>query len=275
MQLPPETVGEMMTGERPKPEDDPARPADLPDPPVSPALLRALAAHPAEMAHLIKSLHVQVRDEEGLLDLMQRVAAEAVRLIDDVDWAGVTAEFAGAPFTTAHTHSRVLIVDEGQYDEGDGPCLRALRTGRTVTMTFDEVRDAWPHLARTAAAAGVVAFRAEPLYACERSVGALNMYSAEPQGLQAPDADLLAVLTDYLGRGLSAYSAVQPAMAPAIRLKAAMQNRELIGQAIGVLMAVYDIDTERARSRLRAIASAQGVDLVSAATALIDGHTRR
>ena len=39
------------------------------EPPVSPALLRALAAHPDQMAHLIAALHRPVHDAETLLDL--------------------------------------------------------------------------------------------------------------------------------------------------------------------------------------------------------------
>lgn len=261
-----------MTSEHSQPDPDPD--ADLTVTPMSPAMVRALAAHPTEMARLVENLRGRVRDERSLLTLMQRVAAEAVRLIDDVHWAGVTAQFAESPFTTAHTHARVLIVDEGQYGEGDGPCLRALRTGRTVSMTHSEVLAIWPQLARVAESAGVVAFHAEPLHARERSVGALNLYSARPDGLRAPDPDVLTVLTEYLGRGLSAYSALQLGEAQAVRLRAALRDRELIGQAIGVLMALEDISAAQARLRLQGMASAQRVDLAVVALDLIDGHTR-
>ncbi len=264
-----------MTSEQSSPEAHPDRPDDAADQPMCPAFLRALAAHPTEMAQLVEGLHGQVRDEDSLLDLMQRVAAEAVRLIEDVDWAGVTAQFAGAPFTTAHTDSRVLVVDEGQYGEGDGPCLRALRTGQTVFMTFDEVSATWPHLARAAHAVGVAAFRAEPLHARAHSVGALNMYSARSGGLQAPDRDLLTVLTEYLNRGLSAYSASRPGESEAARLKSALTNREIIGQAIGVLMAMYDMTSEQARARLQATASAHGIDVLIAAADVIEDRTGR
>ncbi len=264
-----------MTSEQQYPEAQPERPGDGAAQPMSPALLRALAAHPAEMAQLVEGLHGDVRDQDSLLDLMQRVAAEAVRLIEDVDWAGVTAEFGGPPFTTAHTDSRVLVVDEGQYGQGDGPCLRALRTGRTVLMTFDEVSAAWPHLAHAAHAAGVVAFRAEPLYARERSVGALNLYSARSGGLRAPDPYLLTVLTEYLSRGLAAFSATRPGESEAIKLKSALAQREVVGRATGVLMALYDMTADEARSRLQATASAHGVDVVTAAADVITDHTRR
>ena len=99
----------------PAPDDHsrPDGPADQDEGGMSPAMLSALAAHPERMVDLIQSLGRRVRDEDGLLDLMGRASREAVRLIDDVHWAGVTAQFAGAPFTAAHTDETVLVVDEG------------------------------------------------------------------------------------------------------------------------------------------------------------------
>src|ERR1700712_4950109 len=175
----------------------------------SAALLRALAAHPEQMAQLIEELHRRVRDEDTLVDLMGRASREAVRLLTDVHWAGVTAQFAGAPFTAAHTDDRVLVVDEGQYEQHDGPCLRSMRTDRTVRMTDQQVRVLWPHLADVADRAGVRSFRAEPLHARDTAVGSLNLYSATPNGLADPDPDVLTVLTEYLDRGLADYSAAQ------------------------------------------------------------------
>jgi len=77
----------------------------------------------------------------SLIDLMFRASHEAVRLVDDVDWAGVTAQFAGPAFTAASTDRRVMIVDEGQYGQGDGPCLQALRTDRPVSIVGREGMD--------------------------------------------------------------------------------------------------------------------------------------
>jgi ANTAR domain len=177
---------------------------------------------------------------------MYRASYEAVRLVDDVDWAGVTAQFAGPAFTAASTHRRVMIVDEGQYGQGDGPCLQALRTDRPVSMTIEQVVDQWPILAAAAREAGVRAFHAEPLHARHRAVGCLNMYSATTGGLQDPDPDLLVVLTEYLDRGLADYSAAQPGEPDAHRLQETLRVRFTVNQALGVLMATHGITADQA-----------------------------
>src|SRR4051812_46739897 len=163
----------------------------------SAAMTRALAAHPTDLARLTNELHRRVSDEDSLIDLMHRSSREAVRMLSGVDWAGVTAQFAGFPFTAAHTEQLVLVVDEGQYGQGDGPCLQALRTGHAVTMSSEEVSARWPLLDRAVRAVGVRTFHAQPLHARNQAVGCLNLYGGKP-GTLNPDPDLLAVLTEYL-----------------------------------------------------------------------------
>ena len=208
---------------------------------ASAALIRALAAHPEDIARLVDELHRRVTDEDSLLDLMHRTSREAVRMITDVHWAGVTAQFAGAPFTAANTDSRVLVVDEGQYGQGDGPCLQSMRTDQVVVMTEEQVADSWPLLAAATRAAGVHAFHAEPLHARGQAAGSLNLYSATPGGLQDPDPDVLTVLTEYLDRGLTDYSAAQPGEPDAHRLQTSLRRRHVVNQAVGALMAAHGV----------------------------------
>ena len=85
----------------------PASPCPPPDadPPVagvSAAFIRALAAHPQDMADLMDALHRRVVDEDSLLDLTGSASREAVQLLEDAHWTGVTAQFAGIPVTAAH-----------------------------------------------------------------------------------------------------------------------------------------------------------------------------
>lgn len=64
--------------------------------------MRALAAHPEQMADLIGALHRRAIDTATLLDLMGRIARQAVLLLDGVGWAGITAQIDGPPLTCAH-----------------------------------------------------------------------------------------------------------------------------------------------------------------------------
>ena len=211
--------------------------------------MRALAAHPQEMGELIETLHGRAFDAVMLLDLMGRVSREAVRLLPGVGWAGITAQFDGLPLTAAHTDLRVLIVDERQYADHDGPCLRAMRTNTTIAMTATEMDDVWPLLARAAREVGVRSVLALPLSANGRSVGALNLYSPV-DAVPTPDADFLTVLTEYAGRGLADFqnSEAQPSADEVLRR--AVAESAGVERAVGLLMQMHGFDVGYARDVL-------------------------
>src|ERR1700712_536647 len=242
------------------------------DPPVSAALLRALAAHPDRIAHLVQALHRPVSDADTLLDLMSRAAREAVDMIPDVHWAGVTAQFDDDPMTTANTDQRVLFVDESQYELDDGPCLQAMRTDTRIAMTVEQVLARWPELVQAAVQAGVVSFLALPLHAHLVSAGSLNLYSGHRGGLRDPDPDLLTVLSEYLGRGLSAYADSLPLHAQAARIRLALADREVLNQAIGILMALEDLDQDQAWDAIQQRAETQQIPVTEYCTDLVSRH---
>jgi GAF domain-containing protein len=234
-----------------------------PDEPVdwSPALKRALEHSPVEMARLMGHLSGRVSDADTLLDLMTRASQEAVRMIADAHGAGVTARFAGAPFTAAHTDDAVLLIDEGQYHEGDGPCLSAARSDRRVAVTLPDVEARWPLVAAAAAQVGIRSFLAEPLHVRPVVVGSFNLYSRRPEGLRVPDPDVLIVLLDYLDRGLADYLAAQPGEAHARNLVSALRRRQVVNQAAGVLMARHDVNVDQAFGLIEDEARRRAVDV--------------
>jgi len=201
----------------------------------------SFAAHRICMAELMLVLDRRVQDEDSLLDLLARASREAVRLVDDADWAGVTLRFAGEPYTAAHTDPRVLVVDQGQYEQGDGPSLAAMRTDQWVAATGTQTRPQWPHLAPIADAAGVWAYLATPLHAGNRAIGSLNLYSARPEGIRTPDPDVLTVLTGYLDRGLTDYSAGHQDRDPTVQHL--LRDRRVIAQAVDILMVLTTSST--------------------------------
>lgn len=253
----------------------PGAPHDASSPPQRPAtsaFLRASAAYPGQTAEMVASLLRPARTADDLLDLLDRACREAVRTIGDVDWAGISAYLGGPPFTAAHTAQRVLIVDEGQYAENDGPCVQAVRTDTQVAMTLDEVSGRWPHLTQAATDAGVLSFLALPLHAAGKAVGSLNLYSAHAGGVRNPQPDLLTVLAELLDRGLGDYLSVLPLQLRAQQLLAALTERVTINTAVGILMAKADIDHHAADDQLRGTADRLGVSTAALAALIVGEH---
>lgn len=241
-------------------------------PPESAALIRALAAHPEQTANLILALHRRAVDADALLNLMGRISREAVRLLPGVGWAGITAQFNGPPLTATYTDARVLIVDERQYAVDDGPCLQAMRTGVTVAMTLHQVATLWPQRADSANRVGVRSFLAVPLHTGDRAVGVLNLYSTADT-VPEPDADLMTVLTEYAGRGLTDYQNSQPNPIAEEALRRVLADWSIIEQAIGVLMTVHGFDVHYATQVLYDQAQDWGRTVADHAAHVITNNT--
>lgn len=224
------------------------------------------------MADLIEALHRRTFNTDTLLDLLGRISRQAVRLLDGVEWAGITAQFDGVPVTAASTDRRVLILDEYQYGADDGPCLRAMRTGTCVAMGLPQLAQAWPLLASAARRAGVRSVLAVPLHIYGQPVGALNLYSAGA-AVPAPDPDFLTVLTEYAGRRLTDFHTSQQAPTTAEALHTALAHWSVVEQAIGVLMTIYGFNAEHASAVLSDQAHDRNRTLREHAAHIISDHT--
>lgn len=246
----------MAEGEHP---DGPESGSDAARTGLSPNLLAALAAHPMEIAALLDSFHRRVADHPGMLDLMQLVAAQAVRLIDGVHWAGITTRLDGVAFTVAHTDERVLVVDEGQYRIHEGPCLSALDRATPVRMNLNDLRARWPLLADTAENVGVRVILAVPVVAHGVPTAVLNLYGDADEGLRNVDADVMTVLTEYLRRGTQDLIAAEPADNPGVRFRQALHGRAVTDTAVGFVMAQHSLDAVDARTLIQHRALRRGI----------------
>lgn len=224
-------------------------------PPPSAALLQALSAHPDQLADVIAALSPSVHDHHSLLFLLRRVAASAVAYLDGVTAAGITAQLGGPPVTVADSGERLLL-DEYHLGAGDGPCLRAMRTGSRVGVSSAEIGRRWPLLGDAATALGLGSVLAVPLQLDGPAAAALSLYSTQPS-VPEPDADTLTVLTEYTQRGIAAYQrrrqptdVRRPTDADGRELQQAVAGWTAVEQAVGILMQQYGFSAPYAREVL-------------------------
>jgi|tagenome__1003787_1003787.scaffolds.fasta_scaffold20957999_3 hypothetical protein len=147
------------------------------------------------------------------------------------------------------------ILDDVQYATGDGPCLRAARTGLPERLDKISADPRWPELVRRAADNAVVCSLSLPLITARRPA-ALNLYgdavnafgSSRSQELAGVIARATsALLTDATDRPVGGLDAA--------RVQRTISERSLISRAQGVVMAREAVDAARAY-RLLAIRSA-------------------
>ena len=200
-----------------------------------------------QLSELARELQAELTTEA----LLRHIVMAAVTEVPGTQYAGITL-VTGKEFTTrAASGELVARIDRVQYQAGEGPCLDAARHHETVRSDDLRTDDRWPGFARRAAALGVRSMLSFQLFAGGDSFGALNLYAADPAAF-GPDSESTGVL-------LASHAALAMAAARTeAGLLTAMDSREMIGQAKGILMERYKITGVQAFGLL--VASSQAVN---------------
>ena len=155
-----------------------------------------------------------------------------------------------APYTAVSSSELASVVDEHQYEEREGPCLDAVRLGEVVSVESvdDEMR--WPGFMRHVRGTAIKTILSLPLSAGGDAVGAMNTYGDRPAGLleRREAAESFAKVA-----GVAVANAVAYHRATELntQLTEALEHRDVIGQAKGMLMASTGITASEAFQRLR------------------------
>lgn len=181
---------------------------------------------------------------------LQRVVDTATSTIDGCDLAGIFIIADAEVTTLARSHETVVEVDALQQDSGEGPCLDASAT-RTAVYAADLLDDArYRRFGPPAAAAGVRSALAYPLQ-LETASGALNLYARLPAAFGATDRAKGAILAALAAVGVNAAVERRDELQRVADLQQALQTRDLIGQAKGILMERERITADQAFDVLR------------------------
>jgi GAF domain-containing protein len=225
--------------------------------------------HPKHPLAGVSGLAQVVVPNEDLDATLQRVADLALREVDDCDMAGVTLLRDGKPVTAVFTDPEAPGIDTAQYASGSGPCLDAFRTGEILQIADTTVETRWPEFCARAAAASVRSTLSLPLVVGSTSLGALNLYSREPNGFsEHATALVFAAQAAVVLANSQAYWAAHHLSS---QLEIALASRAAIEQAKGILMATSGVSADEAFELLRTESNTTNRKLREVAADLIRG----
>ncbi|KDN20980.1 GAF and ANTAR domain-containing protein [Amycolatopsis rifamycinica] len=230
----------------------------------------------AQFAQLTQTLLDATPTVGGVLKL---VVGAAAALVPDADLVSVTLRDADGTFhTPVGTDPVAERLDQVQYDHGEGPCVESARPdGPAVGWSPDLGGDArWPAFGPAAARHGyhsVLATALLPDARLPRLSGALNIYSRRPGAFDARAIDLALLLATHASLALAHTHAVASAELEAAHLRRAVDSRDVIGQAKGILMQRRGITADEAFDVLRRASQELNVKLADLAKTLATRHT--
>jgi GAF domain-containing protein len=190
--------------------------------------------------------------KESPEDIMSVVAELATSAFRGCDAASITVVEDGHPHTATATHDDALAIDEQQYASDDGPCLEAIRTQKTIRVdSFVEDRR-WQEVAAAALGRGKHSSLSLPLVTEGRAFGAMNLYSSAERAFTEAEEEVGKVFAAPAAVAIAGATSLSQATDLAHNLALAVQHRDVIGQAKGILMATSGVSSDEAFAMLRA-----------------------
>jgi GAF domain-containing protein len=172
------------------------------------------------------------------------------------DEAGVLLIHArGRIEVVASTSPEVTRAHLLQVEFDEGPCLAASEIPTMIFRVDDTTTDMrWPRWSAKVADMGFRSILAAPLATMTRRYGSLNMYARRPNAFDEGDEEIAMILARHASVALATSHKIEG-------LQNAVAARNSVGIAIGVLMARYDIESDRAFEVLRRYSQDHNVKL--------------
>jgi GAF domain-containing protein len=211
----------------------------------------------------------------SLADALTAVAEFAVRAIPGAEGAGVTLLHEDRPDTVVASADFVRAVDEIQYSVGQGPCITAAKTGRTVRSGSMEGDAQWPTFGARVGRLGVHSVLSLPLIAGQENIGAMNVYAHARDAFDERAAEIGELFAIPAAVSVKNARALATAVLLSQRLEKALTNRAAIDQAIGILISRSGYTTAQAFAALRTLSQHENRKLNDVARSLVDEAGRR
>ncbi len=219
------------------------------------------------MAAAARTMHADMTAEE----MLQSVVDVAASSIPGFEWASVSLlERGGKQSTQAATDDLARDLDQLQYELGEGPCIDAMKEPRLVEVPRLRHDQRWPQYVPAAVERGVTAQLSIMLYLDDdhSTLGGLNVYSTRTEDI-SDEASAMAELF-----------ATQAAVALGsnrrrLNLSEGMHSRQMIGQAVGILMERYQMDEAAAFRYLVRTSTTGNVRLRDVAESIVEDLNAR
>ena len=197
-----------------------------------------MTTSPSSVARELNELARGLEAEPDFTAVMHWIVMTAVAELGRATAAAITLVQHGQVSSSVHSSELAERTGTIQRETGEGP---SADNSREATIRVDDLRESarWPTFAPRAVRMGVLSLLSFQLLARHDNIGVLDVYSDRAGGFDSYDEDTGLLLASQAAIAIRASREVAG-------LRMAMDTRDLIGQAKGILMERYKIDGGRA-----------------------------
>lgn len=215
------------------------------------------------LAETLSGIARTLQAEPDVETTLQAIVKAAVDYVTGAEHAGISLAEHRKIRTVAPTSALVEAIDQLQYDFHEGPCVDAITEHQTYRVGDVGKEERWPVFGPAAADHGIHSMLSYRLFVTDWTIGALNLYSSR--------VDAFDQRTEEEGQLFATHAAI--ALIGAQReaqLGVAIESRDIISTAKGMLMERHDVDTTRAFRMLVEASQAANIKLHEVATWLVE-----
>ncbi|MGW0163498.1 GAF and ANTAR domain-containing protein [Mycobacterium sp. NPDC003323] len=203
-------------------------------------------------------------DPVDVAEAMLAINVEAVALMPSAQYAGITVlEEDDTVTSLGPTHRLATLLDVVHHEIGEGPCFVAARGHEVVRIDDVHSDERWPAFRRALMSRTPVrSILCVQLVGVEPQLAALHFQADAPDAFDDESAELALAL------------AAHATMAWNVRLReeqfsSALDSRDIIGQAKGMLMERFGIDAMAAFELLKRMSQENNVKLAAVAESVV------
>jgi GAF domain-containing protein len=183
------------------------------------------------------------RSLEPVLALATSIAASSVVAATG---AGISLIEDSSRTSTASTNALVELADQRQYDLDEGPCLTSWRDSVLVRMDDLEHETRFPAWTAAVRELHLRSVLSTPLRGTQRNLGAIKVYSEQPHAFDRADEDLLLRIAEQASLLLENLEVLAEVEQSSVAVRSALQVRQQVAVAQGILVERLGITPERA-----------------------------
>jgi GAF domain-containing protein len=209
---------------------------------------------------MARALHVKNAELEPAL---QAIVSTAVSTLSSAQYAGLIIVSRGELVPQATTGRPPQLLDQLQQKLKDGPCLNAAEKQSLIRIDDMRYESRWPGFAEEAENLGVHSMLCVPLRVHERCLGTLSLYSESVTPFTGHDEQITMLFATLAAIALAEAQRTD-------QLHTALGNRDLIGQAKGILMERHRITADAAFGYLSQASQDVNMKLTAVAQHLVE-----
>ncbi|MCA2240981.1 GAF and ANTAR domain-containing protein [Mycobacterium sp. WUMAC-067] len=217
-----------------------------------------------QLVELVANLE---REQRGIAAGLHELLDNGVHHVAGSQYAGITlAEKNASVSNVAATHRYPMVPDAIQDSSGEGPCLTAAWEHHMMHIADLSSERRWLRYRRLALEQtpirSILSFE---LFIDGGSMAALNFYADRPHAFTEESVEIGTVFATHIAVGWSM-------MRRQDQFRSALASRDIIGQAKGVIMERFGIDSVAAFQLLTRVSQQSNIKLIEIARALIESE---